>query len=291
MMDDVAGRVCAMMADVGGGAVAAGAAESRTGRSAKRTIELRISKVESMLGLGGSTNAGAARDEIAAQLGSLGFGADAVEIDGAPGLTVTVPTYRGDVEVPADLLEEIARIRGYDAVEAVLPFHDSIAAMPRERARRSVVRDAMLGLGFTEIVTTAFMREDSLRKLGGEPRVRPVELANPVNKEFPLMRATIVAPMLEVVRRNMNVGEPDLRLFEIGKVYERTDSGAVWSGGGWRAPWRAPPCVVRGGRRRGRWTSTTSRAPSRRSPRRWILTVHGPPATMARCWMRVPQPG
>jgi len=224
-MDEVAERVCAMMADAAGGEVAAGAAESRTGTTPRRTIDLGISKVESMLGLGEAADLASARDEVAAQLGSLGFDASAMEIDGAPGLTVTVPAHRGDVEVPADLLEEVARIRGYDAVAPVLPFHDAIAAMPRERARRSAVRDAMLGLGVTEVVTTAFMREDSLAKLGEEATARPVALSNPVNKEFPLMRATLLAPMLEVVRRNMNVGETDLRLFEIGKVYELTGSG------------------------------------------------------------------
>jgi len=227
LMGEVAERACAMMADVAGGEVAAGAVESRTGKPVERTIELKISKVESMLGPGDAQGRGGARDEIAAQLGSLGFRTSAIEIDGDPGLAVAVPTHRPDVEVPADLLEEIARIRGYDTVVPELPFHDSIAAMPRERARRSAVRDAMLGLGFTEVVTTAFMREDSLGKFGGGPATRPIGLSNPVNKEFPLMRTTIIAPLLEVVLRNMNVGESDLRLFEIGKVYERTDSGAV----------------------------------------------------------------
>jgi phenylalanyl-tRNA synthetase beta chain len=108
----------------------------------------------------------------------------------------------------------------------MVPFH-SIDPPPDEGvASRNSVLDAMVGLGFFEVKTTCFMSPRAIDRLGGSAVWgEPIELANPVNKEMPLMRTSVLPSLLDVVRRNRNVGENDLRLFEIGKVFRKKGGG------------------------------------------------------------------
>jgi len=68
-------------------------------------------------------------------------------------------------------------------------------------------------------MTSSFAERDAVERLGATPRGEPIELDNPVNKEMPLLRTTMIPSILDVVRRNANVGESDLRVFEVGKIF------------------------------------------------------------------------
>jgi len=216
-MDSVAARACSLMASLAEGSVAPGTVDAgRKGDDPVR-ITLDVEKVTSMLG------SDVGRDESVGALGSLGFGVDDAE---SGRLSVEVPSYRSDVTVAADLIEEVLRSRGYEGVPPCVPFH-SIDAPPDEgSAARNRVLDAMVRLGFTEVKTTCFMSPRAIERLGG-PSVwgEPIELSNPFNKELPLMRTAVLPSLLDVVRRNRNVGERDLRLFEIGKVFTKEGKG------------------------------------------------------------------
>jgi phenylalanyl-tRNA synthetase beta chain len=212
-MAAVAARACSLMASLAGGRVAPGMVDAGSAGEGDISVSLDVGKVTSMLG------ADVGRDETVGALRSFGFGVG----DGEGGrLSVDIPSHRSDIAVEADLIEEVLRSRGYEGVAPVVPFH-SIDAPPDEGvSARNRVLDAMVGLGFYEVKTTCFMRPGAIERLGGsEVWGEPIELSNPVNKEMPLMRTAVLPSLLDVVRRNRNVGERDLRLFEIGKVFRQ----------------------------------------------------------------------
>jgi phenylalanyl-tRNA synthetase beta chain len=115
-------------------------------------------------------------------------------------------------------------VYGYDRIEPEVPYHLIEASADAEVATRNAVRDAVVGLGLVEVVTTAFVSREALARLGADVGARTaVELTNPVNKELPFIRPSIIPGLLDTVRRNANVGERDVRIFEIGKVFAERD--------------------------------------------------------------------
>jgi phenylalanyl-tRNA synthetase beta chain len=209
-METVAARACSLMSELAAGKVARGMVDAGDWEAPPVTLSLRMEKVRSMLA------PGPPKEKAAEELASLGFGVKSAA-DGL--LTVEVPSFRPDVRVEADLIEEVARIDGYDKIAHEVPFQSLAITTDPARVARDGVREAMVGLGFYEIMTPSFMERDAVERLGMKPAGEPIELDNPINKEMPLLRTTMLSSILDVVRRNANVGESDLRVFEIGKVF------------------------------------------------------------------------
>ncbi|HEX6603607.1 MAG TPA: phenylalanine--tRNA ligase subunit beta [Sphingomicrobium sp.] len=143
-------------------------------------------------------------------LASLGF-----ELDGA---TVTVPTWRRDVEGPADLVEEVARIEGYDKVPST-PL-ERAAGVARPTATRSQlverrVRRAAAARGLDEAVTWSFISETEAATFGGGDW----RVANPISEEMKVMRPSLLPGLIAAAQRNLNRGASAIRLFEIGRRY------------------------------------------------------------------------
>jgi len=222
VMDEVAARVSALLAEHAGGRVARGVAEAGGPPPERRVVGLDLKRIARTVAPGIDASV------VRRGLEPLGFEVLAVEGD-ASRLAVRVPPFRPDVELEADVVEEIARTYGYDRVEPSLPFRSPEAPPPEASGggAESRCREAMVGLGFVEAVTTAFMSRETLAWLeapaGGEG---PVVLTNPVNKEMPLLRTSLLPGLLDAARRNRNVGTEDLRLFEVGKTY-RTKGDTV----------------------------------------------------------------
>ncbi|MFH1689447.1 MAG: phenylalanine--tRNA ligase subunit beta [Candidatus Eisenbacteria bacterium] len=217
-MEMVAARACALMAELAGGSVAPGVIDAGTDGGERPAVALTVARVTGMLG----DDVG--RAETADSLARLGFRVESGDGDGQ--LVVGVPSHRPDVTTEADLIEEVLRARGYDEVLPEVPFHSIDAPEDTGERSRNRVRDAMVGLGFFEILTTSFMSHGAVRALGGsDVRGAAIELSNPVNKEMPLLRTSMMPALLDVVRRNRNVGEKDLRLFEMGKVFWKDEGG------------------------------------------------------------------
>ncbi len=163
-----------------------------------RTIVLRSLEVERLLGLRLSP------ERIAGHLAALGCGVERRKNDFA----VTVPRWRGDLELAADLVEEVARMEGYDAVESVVPATAPHEIPSREYDLERDAAGAMLALGYHETIT------HSLRAQGGD---RAVELRNPLSEDQRYLRTDIVPALLSALAR---LGRP-YRLFEIGHVFAR----------------------------------------------------------------------
>lgn len=164
-------------------------------------------------------------DQQMAILTSLGFGIS--------GKDITVPTWRRDIDGPADLVEEVVRIIGLDNVPSTpLPRADGVAkptATPAQKMDRRVRRTAA-ARGLNEAINWTFLPEKEAAIFGGGTWT----LANPISEDMKVMRPSLLAGLLSAARRNMDRGADSVRLFELGRRYladgEKPTVGIVLAG-------------------------------------------------------------
>lgn len=178
--------------------------------AAPDAIDLPASEVKRLTGLDLS------HDEVAGILSALGF-----TIAGTGGsLSVEVPTWRRDCTLKADLVEEVARIHGYDRIEAIsLPRlkgrRDAPATTGQNRARWA--RRALAQRGYREAVTWSFAETSRAALFGGHGP--GLELDNPISSELDVMRPSALIHLLTAIQANADKGLLDPRLFEVGPIY------------------------------------------------------------------------
>jgi len=128
------------------------------------------------------------------------------------------------VEREIDLIEEIARLHGYDKFPNTLPaFAGAVADNPRS-LKEAKSRSSLLALGYNEALSLSFISHEDAEAFSSTP---VIELANPLSEEASLMRSSLLPGMLEMLAYNLNRGTDNLRLFEIGDVYEAAGAGAT----------------------------------------------------------------
>ncbi len=161
----------------------------------------------------------------------------AVQATGSGDLAVEPPSWRGDIEGEADLVEEVLRIRGYDHIPAV-PLSRQ-AALPRpalspSQRRSELVRRTLAARGLTEAVTFSFISAREAEHFGGaKPELR---LVNPISADLDAMRPSLLPGLIAAVKRNADRGYPDAALFELGPLYRNeTPGGQVLAASGLRA--------------------------------------------------------
>ena len=188
-------------------------------------IALHRSEVKRILGIDLS------EQEIEGILGRLGFAvttavpgptptlSQQMGQNGAPAeFSVTIPTWRLDVEREIDLLEELARIYGYNKFPNTLPsFAGAVIALPGEQ-KDAKIRETMLAHGYDETISITFVSEQDARAFGATD---PLPLANPLSEEAGYMRNSLVPGLLNMVAYNLNRGNNDVRLFEAGEVFAK----------------------------------------------------------------------
>ena len=188
-------------------------------------ILLRDATVERILGVAVPAS------ESTSILERLGFGVTAA--DG--GLAVSVPHWRrDDVTREADLVEEIARIHGLEALPATLPSRHGASGRlePGQRLRRRA-DDALVGCGLSEAIGWSFTSPDAAGRLAlaaGDPRRDVVTLANPMSEDQSVLRTMLLGSLLDSVQRNRARGMGDVRLFERGAVYRARPESAAGAG-------------------------------------------------------------
>jgi phenylalanyl-tRNA synthetase beta chain len=132
-------------------------------------------------------------------------------------LTVTAPSWRGDLSREADLAEEIARLHGYDAIPASLPRLEVTGGLtPAQRLERTA-RSCALAAGFHEAVTRPFVGADAIA--GVVPSAGRVVLANPLAKDASAMRPSLLEGLLQAIRRNTGQGRAGTALVELGRIF------------------------------------------------------------------------
>ena len=205
-------RAAVLIAEVAGGSVASGRVGAEAGeRVERRRIELRLSRHEVLVGK--ATTADAARTALE----SLGFGVTSGRGDV---LTVEVPSWRFDVSREADLIEEVARLEGYEAVPAS-PLPAPPVAPAREPRQRAIARlsEASRAAGFDEACTPSFVPEDVLG--AGTAIDNMVEIRNPISKADRFLRPFLIPNLARAVAYNLKRGAPRAKLFEIGHAFRR----------------------------------------------------------------------
>jgi phenylalanyl-tRNA synthetase beta chain len=144
-------------------------------------------------------------------------------------LTVAPPSWRPDINDPYDLVEEVARIVGYDEVPSVLPAAPAGRGLTREQRLRRRAGLALAGAGYVEVLTYPFVGPgdwDALTLDADDDRRRTVRIANPLSEEEPELRTTLVPGLLKTLARNIGRGISDVALFEHAPVYLPTPGAA-----------------------------------------------------------------
>lgn len=137
------------------------------------------------------------------------------------GFEVVPPSWRIDLKHKTDLIEEIARINGFDQIPVRLPVAPPGRGLTRAQKQRRSVANALAAAGLTEVLNYPFNAESSLEwfDLPDEGAVHPIELANPLQGQNSFMRVSMLPGLIEAAARNLSRGLTDLALFEIGSVF------------------------------------------------------------------------
>lgn len=205
-----ADRAAQWMAEWAGGQVVAGAADRYLKPEPPVRLFLRTARCNKVLGLSLSTQ------EIAALLGRLSLPAQ----EEGEGVAVEVPSYRGDLRLEEDLIEEVARIYGYNNIPETLPRGVAQGALPPEEHLERRVRFLLRAMGLSEVVTFSLLGAgDFLRaRLSPEGALR---VRNVLSEEYAYLRPSMLPSLLALVGRNYSHAHrvQDIWVFEIGKVY------------------------------------------------------------------------
>jgi phenylalanyl-tRNA synthetase beta chain len=180
-------------------------------------VEIRIAQVQRILG------SKLQMQEIVAILKRLGF--ELVPEPGSqPEFLVRIPSWRLDIEREIDLIEEIARLHGYNDFPNTLPAFSGAVIENPNAAKEARLRASLLALGYDEAVSLSFISHEDAETFSDTPLI---ELANPLSEEASLMRSSLVPGMLDMLAYNLNRWTENVRLFEIGDVYQAAGEGAT----------------------------------------------------------------
>lgn len=203
-------KLAELIREISEGQVAKGMVDIYPKKVLPQKIKLNLKKVESILGIKVS------QQQIIKSLKSLGF-----EIDNS--LKVTVPTFRQDIKIEEDLVEEIARLIGYNNISAQAPLGLlGITKLDEVFSVNNKIKTIFEGFGFTEVYNFSFVGENDLKKLGIKSKDY-LELENPLSLDLKYLRRDLLINLLKNVKDNLKsfAGKEGIKIFEIGKIYRR----------------------------------------------------------------------
>ncbi|UCH51179.1 MAG: phenylalanine--tRNA ligase subunit beta [Chloroflexota bacterium] len=208
-------RATQLLAEIAGGKVAKGIIDVYPGKKKMEPISLPVADIKRLLGM--EMKAG----EITKTLELLGFGCMQAKSDSQ--VKVDVPWWRTDISCAADLVEEVARIIGYDEIPTTmlssqLPRHEPAPMLSLRRQLRNI----LVSCGFQEVLTYSLTSLEMLGRLSPQLRLigpTPMKVSNPMSREQEYLRTSLRAGVLSVLARNRRYQEDVIRLFEIGKIF------------------------------------------------------------------------
>ncbi|HUG31231.1 MAG TPA: phenylalanine--tRNA ligase subunit beta, partial [Candidatus Limnocylindria bacterium] len=246
-----ADRATRLIAEWAGGTVARGAVDTNPSEPNPRQVAFRPKRVDRLLG----TELGAeAQREVLRRIGIETHDADgavevvltagesplAVTAPAGEAVIATVPTWRRDIEVEADLAEEVARVYGYERIPPRRPSTPMPVWRETPLAARDAIREALAGAGLAEAVSYALVSPRLLEQFtwsfedrpaaGESPREgTPITVTNPLSMDHSMLRQSLVGSLVEVVDANSRHGQADVAVFEVGKGYGRVgDDSREW---------------------------------------------------------------
>jgi phenylalanyl-tRNA synthetase beta chain len=220
MAEPASRRAAQLIVELAGGEILSGVIDAYPRPLEPVTIELRSTEIVRIMG------AEVPGREVEAILATLGF--EPVRIE-SPSPHETVwrckrPSWRLDVAREIDLIEEVARHYGYDRFPSRLPAARQAAARLPHAGALERIRERLVGLGYQEFIAISLVdpaRDEAFRPVDGEP----VRLANPLAEDASILRTSGIISLVSTLEWNLNRGQRNLRLFEIGRRYSISPSG------------------------------------------------------------------
>ncbi len=177
------------------------------------SVKLRVARAEQVIGMPLST------DICRKALSGLGLHVT----EAADEMTVVPPTYRFDLQIEEDLIEEVVRVIGYDHLPDTPPLAPVLAKLPKEQGRSAFsARRRMASMGYQETINFSFVDEAWESEIAGN--MDPIRLINPIAKHMGVMRSTLLGSLLNVAKFNVDRKIDRVAVFEIGRVFLRDNS-------------------------------------------------------------------
>ena len=208
---DLAMRRFAQLLGETGASLAPGTVDVRGDTPVRESIRVRTDRVNRILGTDLS------RDRIAELLDSIEFATRPADDD----LDVVVPSFRPDSATEIDVIEEVARIHGYGAIERTTPRSTITGSLTQRQLDRRTVRTAMIGMGLDEVMPIPFLAPGDLARAG--LKVDGITVTNPLVAEESVMRASLRPGLLATLAYNASHRMSGLGIFEVGHVYRQPD--------------------------------------------------------------------
>ncbi|AGN70531.1 phenylalanine--tRNA ligase subunit beta [Paenibacillus caseinilyticus] len=205
-------RAASLIAELSGGTVASGVVEARTAEHKPVAIELTVGRINGYLGTSLTV------EEVKEIFARLNFSVEPLEADR---LLVHVPSRRGDITRAVDLIEEVARLHGYDNIPTTLMHGVTTpGALTKEQSIRRLTRTLLTGSGLHEAITYSFTHPDQIAAYpGAYGEAQPVKLAMPMSEDRSVLRTSLIPHLLDVAVYNRNRNQDDVAVFEMGRVF------------------------------------------------------------------------
>lgn len=214
-------RAADLIQQLAGGIIATGRIDAYPRKIEQKALSLTAWRTSEVLGV----NVDAL--DIKRFLTSIDFKVDLAHDREDGALTVKVPSFRPDIEREIDLIEEVARLNGYDNIPVTMPASQLICHQePSHRQQVRNLRDYMVGAGFSEIINYSFVANESWDRISlatDDYRRKTVRVLNPLTEEQAVMRTSLVPSVLDTVSRNLAYRNTDLQLFELRPVFLDAD--------------------------------------------------------------------
>lgn len=217
-------RAASLIANLAGGVVAPGVIDNYPLPFSRAEIVLSAAQTEALLGVHVDLQS------IRSLLEGIGLAVSPGKLDPEGTLEVQVPSFRPDLEREIDLIEEVARLYGYDKIPATMPHANLENQIPKPELKlEHKVRNQLVGCGFSEIINYSFYAPGMVSALqleSGDPRLELVRILNPLNEDQSVMRTSLVPSMLATLARNLAYRSYDLHFFEMRPVFFPMDNQA-----------------------------------------------------------------
>jgi phenylalanyl-tRNA synthetase beta chain len=213
---DASARAAQLMAETSGGVIAPGVVDVYPNPRPRPRVRLRMARVQRLIGAAPPVH------EARRILDGLGL----TTADKNGDVEVEVPSFRRDIAMEDDLVEEIVRVWGYERIPSTLPGGAiSLTRVPPALRQAQAARRALVGAGLVEAITYVFSDPTHALPLRSPHDKQPLELMNPLSQDASLLRQHPLEGLLGVVATNVRRQQPNVRVFEVGQTYIRAESG------------------------------------------------------------------
>lgn len=212
-------RAACLMTELAGGKLAVGTIDIYPSPIQPRMVPVRLERIARILGIE------IPHDAVKRIFHNLEFSVESPE----PGIFhVTVPTYRVDIEREIDLIEEVARLNGYENIPVTMPKVRTFSDRPSpHQALERKLRDLFISHGLSEVITYSFVNPSVFGKIlldENDPRRKPIKVLNPLSEDQSVMRTTLLPGLLETTARNLSFRLMNVQIFEMRRIYLPADT-------------------------------------------------------------------